>query len=486
MNTIHKSACVLTLLLIVLNTYAHHNKILGAGKSNCTISFCTPGTPNEKIDCRIFPYYFKSRLNIDATTYSLQCSDGIASLKTSVRAPSYLSVSFASNKQYALSLYLLYPGDSITISILHDSMSFSGKGAARFRCIQAINQVPQFYWAGNERKMNMGYEKLALLAHREDSLYTIKHAILKSYRSTIGRGVANQLIYDLEGEKTLAFLETLSIFTASRDTSVAGEAYRFYSENLLHKHIKTGTAYFINSRTYADAVFRKLLLNLKIRAATPVNSKHDPPVETVYPYIRDNFKGPIRERMLTTALLFYKEESYPFIAPALRIIKNAGFRKVLLERQASGVGHKAFNFQVEGEAGDKVMLTDFAGKLVVANMWFTGCYPSKELEKKLKVVRQYYKNDSSIVFLSISADKDRALWKRSLASGMYSDERVNKNCITNGVGSDHPLFTFFGYTGCPALLIIGPGQRIISKGFELEASPNFTRDMIGLLDKHRQ
>ena len=66
--------------------------------------------------------------------------------------------------------------------------------------------------------------------------------------------------------------------------------------------------------------------------------------------------------------------------------------------------------------GKKVRLSDFKGKWVFVDMWYSGCGGCITANQGISIVHESFKNDN-IVFLSISVDQSREKWMLSVTPG---------------------------------------------------------------------
>jgi len=67
-------------------------------------------------------------------------------------------------------------------------------------------------------------------------------------------------------------------------------------------------------------------------------------------------------------------------------------------------GMRAPNFEVRSLDGQKITLSELAGKVVVLNFWFIGC-PACEYERpNLNALKTKFERDPNVVFLAMSSD----------------------------------------------------------------------------------
>lgn len=151
------------------------------------------------------------------------------------------------------------------------------------------------------------------------------------------------------------------------------------------------------------------------------------------------------------------------------------YRSFMLDRELS------VDYIFADMNGEPVRLSDFKGKLVLIDFWFTGCSGCMQINP---VVRKAEKEimesaDGEVVFLSVSVDMDPAVFKGSVAGGKYTTEHsVNLN--TGGVGRYHQFLKDHDVFSYPTLVLLDRNGKPV-KG----ALPEIRADYEGFLDKVR-
>lgn len=76
------------------------------------------------------------------------------------------------------------------------------------------------------------------------------------------------------------------------------------------------------------------------------------------------------------------------------------------------IGKSAYDFSLPDVDGKMVSMKDFAGKVVLIDVWATWCGPCKAQMPFLKEIETHYKGNDNVVFVGISldAEKDRQKW----------------------------------------------------------------------------
>jgi thiol-disulfide isomerase/thioredoxin len=117
-------------------------------------------------------------------------------------------------------------------------------------------------------------------------------------------------------------------------------------------------------------------------------------------------------------------------------------------------GQVAFNFALEDKDGKIVKLSDFKGKAVFIDFYFTGCTFCKLFYKHvLAEVEPKYASNPDMIFISISVDRYKEQWLKTLQQGEYTSKN-SINLYTNGKRANHPLIKYYNILSYPCLMLI--------------------------------
>jgi peroxiredoxin len=123
-------------------------------------------------------------------------------------------------------------------------------------------------------------------------------------------------------------------------------------------------------------------------------------------------------------------------------------------------GQVAYNFALQDKDGKVVKLSDFKGKAVFIDFYFTGCVFCKLFYKYvLSEIEPKYVANPNIVFISVSTDRYKAEWLKTLQQGEYTSKN-SINLYTNGEKLNHPLIKYYNILSYPALMLIDRRGRI--------------------------
>ncbi|WP_198293631.1 TlpA family protein disulfide reductase, partial [Algoriphagus resistens] len=138
---------------------------------------------------------------------------------------------------------------------------------------------------------------------------------------------------------------------------------------------------------------------------------------------------------------------------------------------------KITDFVFKDEDGKVYRLSDFEGKTLLVNTYFTGCSASSSYYKNvLSKIEQELKGRGDLVLISLSADREAGIWEKGNTSGLYNSSnwlRLN----TGEAGYSHPFFRNYLISSAPRPILIGPDGRLISVT-QLYTDPDHLRDLI--------
>lgn len=173
-------------------------------------------------------------------------------------------------------------------------------------------------------------------------------------------------------------------------------------------------------------------------------------------FIKANYSNDTREKLLTF-LLFSENRSKDLkfcFQDDLNTFKSSKWRSIVTKYCAQLAGAPAYNFSLPDSNKVVHRLSDYIGKIVVLDCWYTGCGNCRRLTPKLAMVEEHFKDNPKVVFISVSSDKDINVWKKSINGGAYTTSKREVNLYTGGVGIRHPFYNAIDFQGAPTLKLI--------------------------------
>jgi len=348
---------------------------------------------------------------------------------------------------------LVEPGDQIEIQGNKISIKYSGIGSRKLNIRSRIDSIFDV----------LHYDvNLSLKSRIELQWSKVKRAeaYLNSKKSLIDKNVYNlNLIYIQNQFFTVPYVFlvytklTESEYYLGRNTLIK---YFQPLENQLNQSIANGSAVYssnffslINCKYYSDRILKRSDFELQ-------NYQHGGFFKDEYNYIKKRYTGRLRERLITELLLNHSRSNDlgQIYDEAIGLIVNKDFRRILQERCSQIPGSPAYNFTLLDTNNITHHLKDYRGKILVLDFWFTGCGNCRELTPKLKIIEEYFKDKSDVIFVSISSDKNKKMWQNSIGSGLYTTSASEINLYTGGKGEKDPFYQKINFVGAPTLKLI--------------------------------
>ncbi len=164
------------------------------------------------------------------------------------------------------------------------------------------------------------------------------------------------------------------------------------------------------------------------------------------------------------------------LQPEIYKIANLQYRSVLLkltnDKLRFSKGDPAVNIHAEDLAGKKVSIKDYKGKIIIVDMWATWCAPCQPEIPHFEDLATNYKENPNIVFISLSIDNNKGLWKRKL---------VHKSTNALQWNSLGDLMSAYSDIGIPRTIIIDKDFNIVELNGLQPSSPEMKKYIETLL-----
>jgi len=342
-------------------------------------------------------------------------------------------------------------GDSITLQLSHKetgvgifaNCKFTGKGAAKYNAKNEIlnfdegpvrekEPVPSAYFNGNILAFKDFYKvsdidkaKLDVLENYKKRISPISYEILKAQiLFPRNDGLLYQIHQFYRDSIALGDPQIKDAFLAN---------YKSAFENRAEYNISTEA--LENSLEYLNFLFYKFQADSYIyHGSLSLN--------WIYEAAKRQTKGKIHDNlviMLFVRTVRNSDNVNLLYADANLTIKDPVCLKLLNELQRRSSGKKFSNFDLQDIYGKSIQLSEFKNKVVLLDFWFTGCgYCQQFYKNVLTGTEQKFKDNPNVVFISISVDRSKSRWLKSVQSGGYTTLSA-VNLYTNGQGDQHPV-----------------------------------------------
>lgn len=366
-------------------------------------------------------------------------------------------------------LFLMEVEDDIKIIIDKGKVEFKGKGSEKYACAFSLSKNANVFHKQHMirgellRKGNYteGFKKDQL---NQDSLFNVRKQILTSYRSNLSNQIYNLMLADIwadyNGALVTGMLSNVAQFIKGKvdekQLNAVRVAYRNYLKRFDDKFLPEDI--LAKSFKYCDVLFRREY-SFKEAFGNPDSSSF----LSRYHAINRNYEGVIRDKVMLINFYMSKVKSEEFELvkkEAVNQTRSALYRTALtnLVNNRTGI---AYEFELPDKYGKLHKLSDYKGKVVVVDFWYTGCGNCIVMATKMKPIIKELKSNPKVVFITVSIDGDRyrKLWLESLKSEQYSS-KDEINLLAEGITSD--IVSYYNVNRFPTLLVISEEGKVIT------------------------
>ncbi|WP_268225638.1 TlpA family protein disulfide reductase [Sinomicrobium oceani] len=391
--------------------------------------------------------------------------------------------------------YLVEPGDSIHIEISEREgntlLVFSGRGADKFECRWKIDQTGiTKKWTYVRKEMNKHHSIVNQFNRRveiADSVIAVQVSELNKYRKVLTPEVYKILKADIIGNNNkqlkIRFWDSKNMITTAEKLELSQRMIAESQKVDLEENIMAMSPFYI--RYLSDITIVKLMLenpgvedyeliHVRLRKFEDLCSK-----------LRNDYTGILREKLLLYNLQsLHVQDTYGIdecLRKSLELIRTPSLKRIANDWFGKKIrGADAFNFALPDTTGHIVQLEDFRGKVVYLDIWFTGCGGCANLAAQVdKMVYPKFKENPDVVFVSVSFDKNRETWLKSVREEKYGLKEYI-NLYTDGLGLDHPFMKYYEVQGGPTTMLIDRRGKIYSSA---PPKHGHTSELIALINE---
>jgi len=340
-------------------------------------------------------------------------------------------------------------------------VSFFGKELSKFRLRRQIDSLSYSkdlhydYVAGKSGyNINNGYLKdadslLAIIQSHQDDLNKTAFEELKIHAYYLPKyKEAIQIYNDFQSHRDSISLLNRIRFADEYDHNDTLKWHVFNRQSLYHS-FDFWNGELVKYKAVSTVRTDKWIADSLISALKPISDKY------------------LRERLfLLSAVNFIvniKNYNDYLRVIALYILTPSG-KAEFDDLKKAQVGQPAFNFELPDTGNKKVKLSDFKGKVVFVDFWYTGCencayYYANVLSK----VEEIYKGNPNVVFITICIDRNKDSWVKSVNSKAYTSPTAI-NLFTDGKGQNVEAIKYFNVLAYPSPFIIDKNHNILAMG----------------------
>jgi thiol-disulfide isomerase/thioredoxin len=373
------------------------------------------------------------------------------------------------------------PGDSIHIDFKNKEPLITGFGAEKiklnYEIEQALKSIPQptkypvFISSLNDYLEWNAYvdEQLALVV-----------PLIESYKNKISSTAYNVISYSIPESIELQRIQAFGVLhqkvSRGKILGIAIKNLIEICDSTLNKSVSLRIRsvsdlpvlpeFYLNMMTIQ--VYRKYDFDIKNEAInTPVKIN-----VLLYHMAKQNYKGLTRERLLAY-IIAKRIIAMDYNEPQREVLINDYYQQQVLPDYRNWVmnyeryrmsrgrmvkGRRGAEFTLFDQHGKAITKNSLAGKFVFMNFWETGNEQCILMAEVLHKVQHFFKNNPQIVFLHISADKNKTIWLNSIKQGKYTT--MEGTHVRAGVSIlDYPILKAYNVTSYPNLHFLDPNGR---------------------------
>lgn len=430
------------LCLAFLGALAQNNTAMISGKIDKTIG-------KDSVTLKMYHKgYFENAPESTAIYKSAVNKDGFFIFKLSgINNPVYFDLLLGSSSLYT---QLVAAGDNYMIYADSNQlkMKISGKGAIKVQVsMELANLSMKIKNRYPKNDPNFIVENFKL----KDSVFLIQLALINQKKQLLGEQVYQIMLADIVAENVSKSFY-ITHYLKGKDAKPFLNRLKDYSDpvqllsqiELLSNTENAAHSFdFVPNMIYKyrfDSCFMKERLYEIAKSYAYFTTHYKGALKTKFQvYLANSSKATVQEQHYTDSLL--KADLDPFY-------------KTILNRLRSRftAGTVAYPFILKDEKGRDVALSDFKGKVILLDFWYTGCPACPQIVPHLEKIKARFFTDKFVV-LSVSIDKDIIKWKQSLRGGLYSIKK-SVHLYTGGQGASHPLINYYGIRAFPHVLLI--------------------------------
>jgi len=418
--------------------------------------------------------------------------------------------------------YQIEAGDSIVIAYNDGQPVFSGAGHLKWELISrlglledSITNTELFNSLSGEYKLLSSLNDYFLWTTYLNDRVGVTLKLIDSYKGRISDFAYNiikeKALYEIEEKRLTRFMFLIGS-AVSKDSSRSLMVNRFGLSNqdlckiydstmngpaanwLQFESPVVGDPYYLWQRLVFDALRERNKFFVDKRSDTPILGRNKVDEYVVrYKLAKQRYKGVIREEVLAFFFHYVKGVIHnvgfePEVEEILAdYYKQPGFldykevvREYVIEQRKKRAGKNDVDFKLTDVDGKSFTKENLKGKVVVMDFWFTGCKGCVQMVPALSRIEDLFKEDTNVVFLSVSIDENRDRWLQSIRQKKYTTGN-GKNLYTGGQGSNHHIIRNFGVESYPSIFVMNDRGNLIYHYPKLDPRVDSGKKLIDLI-----
>ncbi|MBD1425659.1 TlpA family protein disulfide reductase [Sphingobacterium arenae] len=479
-NTANFKALSILLCFCLIVSFLHGQTVIegqidhSLGVDSFRITYTTNFVEHDEI----FTRGTEIMVNVDDGRFKIELNESPAVFYVKFNLPKNRSDSIGNDYRILgnnANIFMIEPNSTVMINVLPQKVLFSGMSAPLMKCQFDLFSLyarmkkerislsaAQGHFDHNASKEDVWKFLDAYKAVHDTAIHVAKD-IISTY--AFDSLTSNAIYYNFYGSVRFFEINYLNLKSAfSKDSLRAyfvGHYNEFYSDEKIPDESKN---YLGQSNMYPRYLAYKTRTDISMRLA-PLGRRIKPNLMLVDKLISERYRDHVYDQVALSSFLNRGTKEYMddmFFMTLLGNIKNQEYKEYISEmRNKKSSGRKSYQFELEDEHGKIYRNADFKGKVILLDFWFTGCRGCIALHKNMKPVKERFKRNPDFVYVSVSIDTKKEMWKNSLASGDYTDDTDIKLWLGD-LGKKHPIIKYYNIASYPTMIIIDGDDEIVA------------------------
>lgn len=383
--------------------------------------------------------------------------------------------------------YLLFqPGGNTSVRIDGKKVSFEGDCSEFLNCqVELIEFDRRIIIPENSKEANkliaasIGYSSFDLFRlnrHTISSDFYEKIRILQKYRSCITKNQYMILMNNLRYQSLVSTWRWFKLRSGDVDNIKANKAEERKAKdsvsNLFHRFFYDSIRPLYKEHVIEDPIFKSrefidYVLSLNEAYIYPDDGDSYKLLESISETCSESVTSLVSTGYILHRFPRFKDKR-AIVNYALKNIGDSasiGILNDLITR--IGEGTPAVDFKLNDVNGIIHTMSEYSGKVVLIDFWFTGCSACKDYYKNtLKEMEEKYPD---VIFLTINVDRDVNTFIQTLKSGGYTNTTASNvtNLHTGIKGSTHEIIAHYNVSAYPHPLLFDSKHKLVSTSSRL-------------------
>lgn len=359
------------------------------------------------------------------------------------------------NRGDNISLYIRPPNNRNSNFAREGCLTFSGKGALKLTVWNRIDSLMHAYKEIHPLYLDGNY----LADNTQNRQIKLAFEYIRTHEKQLGQADFQRLLNNAIYDRKLAISTSVRHAAKSVDPEIRSHFINAYLNDTQYEELPAADSILANCIEFLDLTIARAGIK------SVINSDRKENADDLYRELKKSTPPQWRDAVLAR---FFKQKNHlikdfsNIYQDAVSTIRDQNALQNIQNYANRVSGVTAYDFELPDINGKKVKLSDLKDKVVFIDFWYTGCLACKQyFQYTLKEVEHLFAGNPNIIFVTISIDKNKEDWMKSVQNETYA-LRDGLNLYTEGLGSKHPAVKYYNVSAYPQLMVLTRDHRTFS------------------------